>query len=173
MRHRRHGDEQDKQAFAESAVRALRRVHDLDIVVSRVRTQKDFRDQMHLYQGALYGLSPAIPPQELFPQRSPIRGLFLAGQSTYPCYGIAPAIMSGIFAAEATIAGVLPRRNPGASVLGLSRAEGSGPIEARAVPCRRCAVVDPAVGKPIGEFESRSERWLGGRDSSASTSCPC
>jgi len=97
-------DERDKQAFAESAVRALGQAHDLDIVVSRVRTPRDFRDQMHLYRGALYGLSPAVPPQELFPQRSPIRGLFLAGQSTYPGYGVAPAIMSGIFAAEAAIA---------------------------------------------------------------------
>jgi phytoene dehydrogenase-like protein len=49
----------------------------------------------------LYGLSPAADPRELFPQRTPIAGLFQAGQTSYPGYGVAPAAMSGIFAAEA------------------------------------------------------------------------
>ncbi|HEY5896685.1 MAG TPA: FAD-dependent oxidoreductase [Burkholderiales bacterium] len=94
----------DKEELAESALRTLRRLHDMDVAVSRVRTPNDFRDQMHLHEGALYGLSPNVPPQELFPQRSPVRGLFLAGQSTYPGYGVAPTILSGIFAAEGLLA---------------------------------------------------------------------
>ena len=102
-------EEGQKEEFAESAVRALRRFHDLDVAVTRVRTPRDFRDQMHLHQGALYGLSPAVPPQKQFAQTSPIHGLLLAGQSTYPGYGVAPAIMSGIFAADAMIASVLSR----------------------------------------------------------------
>ncbi len=54
---------------------------------------------MHLYRGALYGLSPAARPTELFPRRPPIGGLLLAGQSTYPGYGVGPSMMSGLFAA--------------------------------------------------------------------------
>ena len=55
---------------------------------------------MHLYQGALYGLSPATPPQDHFSHAAAIPGLVLAGQCTYPGYGVAPAIVSGVVAAE-------------------------------------------------------------------------
>jgi phytoene desaturase len=93
-----------KQELAESAIRALRRFHDVDVAVSRVRTPIDFHDEMHLYAGALYGLSPAVPPHQQFPRKTGIRGLFLAGQCTYPGCGVAPAMLSGIFAAQALIA---------------------------------------------------------------------
>lgn len=94
------GKDVTQRDIAEAATRALRRQHHLDVVVTRLRTPADFRDQMHLYRGALYGLSPATPPQWHFAHRSPIRGLLLAGQCTYPGYGVGPAIMSGVFAAE-------------------------------------------------------------------------
>lgn len=95
--------ESDKRVFAEAGARALRRFHEIDIAVTRLRTPADFRDQMHLYEGALYGLSPTVPPQQLFSAKSPIAGLFLAGQSTYPGYGVGPSMMSGIFAGEALL----------------------------------------------------------------------
>ncbi len=99
-------DDARRQEVADSAIQALRRRHHLDIAVVRLRTPTDFRDQMHLYQGALYGLSPAVPPQEQFAQKSAIPGLVLAGQSTYPGYGVGPAMMSGIFAADAVMTAV-------------------------------------------------------------------
>ena len=90
-----------KERVTALCVSALRRTYDLDIAVSRVRSPKDFQDTMHLYAGALYGLSPAVTPREQFPHASPIPGLFLAGQTTFPGYGVGTAMMSGIFAAEA------------------------------------------------------------------------
>jgi phytoene desaturase len=90
----------EKQEITESALQALRCRHALDVVVARLRTPADFRDRMHLYEGALYGLSPAAPPRDHFSHVSPVPGLVLAGQCTYPGYGVGPAIVSGIFAAE-------------------------------------------------------------------------
>jgi phytoene desaturase len=61
---------------------------------------KDFQDRMHLYKGAVYGLSPTADLRAYFPYDSPISGLFQAGQTTYPGYGVSSAAMSGILAAE-------------------------------------------------------------------------
>lgn len=94
-------DEAHKGRLTDLCIGALRRTYDLDIAVTRVRSPKDFSESMHLFQGALYGLSPAVTPYEQFPHTSGIPGLFLAGQTTFPGYGIGPAMMSGIFAAEA------------------------------------------------------------------------
>lgn len=94
-------DENRKEQLTASAIMALERHHDLDIAVTRVRSPRDFRDGMNLYDGAVYGLSPASGPTEYFAQRTPARGLYLAGQCTYPGYGVAASVMSGIFAAEA------------------------------------------------------------------------
>jgi len=94
-------DEQKKEKVVESAVRALSRIHDIHIAVKRALSPKDFRDKMHFYKGALYGLSPAVDPRALFPHNPPIPGLYQAGQTTYPGYGVGPAAMSGILAAEA------------------------------------------------------------------------
>lgn len=80
---------------------ALSRTYDLDIAVTRVRSPQDYLESMHLFPGALYGLSPAATPREQFPHAPAIPGLFLAGQTTFPGYGVAPVMMSGIFAAEA------------------------------------------------------------------------
>jgi phytoene desaturase len=96
-------DENRKEQLTASAIKALERHHDLDIAVTRVRSPRDFRDGMNLYDGAVYGLSPASGPTEYFAQRTPVRGLYLAGQCTYPGYGVAASVMSGIFAAEALL----------------------------------------------------------------------
>jgi hypothetical protein len=49
-------------------------------------------------------MRPAATPREQFPHAAGIPGLFLAGQTTYPGYGVGAAMMSGIFAAEALLA---------------------------------------------------------------------
>jgi hypothetical protein len=58
---------------------------------------------MHLFEGALYGLSPAATPRDQFAHTGAIPGLFLAGQTTFPGYGVGPSMLSGIFAAEALL----------------------------------------------------------------------
>lgn len=93
-------DEQRTRNIVELAIAALSRLHNLDIAVKRVSSPKDYQDRMHLYQGAIYGLSPAADPRALFPHNPPIRGLYLAGQTTFPGYGVVSAAMSGIFAAD-------------------------------------------------------------------------
>jgi phytoene desaturase len=97
-------NEQRKERLTELAIAALHRSYDLNIAFTRVRSPKDFLESMHLFQGALYGLSPAATPRDQFPRRSGIPGLFLAGQTTFPGYGVGAAMMSGIFAAEALAA---------------------------------------------------------------------
>lgn len=42
-----------------------------------------------------------VTPREQFSHTTPIAGLFLTGQTTFPGYGAGAAMMSGIFAAEA------------------------------------------------------------------------
>jgi len=98
-----HWTEERKQRLADLTIAELRRKYDLDVAITRVRSPKDFRDSMHLFQGALYGLSPASTPRDQFPHAGVIPGLFLAGQTTYPGYGVGTAMMSGIFAAEALL----------------------------------------------------------------------
>jgi phytoene desaturase len=95
--------EERKQQVADSAVAALRRKYDPNIAITRVRSPKDFRDSLHLFEGALYGLSPASTPRDQFPHAGVIPGLFLAGQTTFPGYGVGASMMSGIFAAEALL----------------------------------------------------------------------
>jgi phytoene dehydrogenase-like protein len=93
-------DEQKTGKVVESALKALSRVHNIDIAVKRVLSPKDFQANMHLYKGAIYGLSTTADFRAQFPHTSGVPGLYQAGQTTYPGYGVAPAAMSGIFAAE-------------------------------------------------------------------------
>lgn len=98
-------DQSAAERIADEAIEALsRRVH-LDIAVRRVRGPEQFQTDLHLVNGALYGLSPAVSPLDLFPRRTPVRGLFLAGQTTYPGYGVGGATMSGVLAAEEIVGG--------------------------------------------------------------------
>lgn len=62
-----------------------------------------YRDRLHLYKGAVYGLSPSADPRKLFPHKTSIPGLYLAGQTTFPGYGVGMAAMSGILSAEALL----------------------------------------------------------------------
>jgi phytoene dehydrogenase-like protein len=93
-------DDRKTGEVVESAVKALSRVHDIEIAVKRVLSPKDFQTRMHLFKGAIYGLSATADLRTQFPHASQIPGLYQGGQTTYPGYGIGPAAMSGIFAAE-------------------------------------------------------------------------
>jgi phytoene desaturase len=85
-------DEQKTSKAVESALNALSRLHNFDIAVTRVLSPKYFQNRMHLYTGAAQ-----------FPHASQIQGLYQAGQTTNPGFGVAPAAMSGILAAEALL----------------------------------------------------------------------
>ncbi len=91
----------------ESSLQALSRLHNIDVAVKRVLSPRDFQANMHLYEGAVYGLSSAADFRVQFPHVTPIQGLYQAGQTTHPGFGVAPAAMSGIFAAET----LLKKRN--------------------------------------------------------------
>jgi len=96
-------DELKTGKIVESALQALSRLHNINIVAKRVLSPKDFQTSMHLYKGAVYGLSSAADFRAQFPHASQIPGLYQAGQTTHPGFGVAPAAMSGIFAAEALL----------------------------------------------------------------------
>jgi phytoene dehydrogenase-like protein len=93
-------DEQKTGRVVESGLQALSRRHKIDIAVKRVISPKDFQNRMRLYGGAIYGLSGTADFRAQFPHASGVPGLYQAGQTTYPGFGIGPAAMSGILAAE-------------------------------------------------------------------------
>lgn len=95
--------EERKEEAAVQAVERLKGIHEGDIAVRRILSPKEFQNGAHLYAGALYGLSPIANPATLFKYRTPIRGLYQAGQTTWPGFGVASAGMSGVMAAEALI----------------------------------------------------------------------
>lgn len=96
-------DEDRSRNMADSAIRWLSDRHELHIVASRIRSPRDFQQQLRLHEGAVYGLSPTAGALGLFPHRSPIPGLFLAGQTTYPGFGIPTSALSGIYSANALL----------------------------------------------------------------------
>ena len=100
MRRRCRNDHPDQRIHVVVRHAVLSRLHDLDIAVTRIRSPRNFLEDMHLFAGAIYGLSPAVDARAQFSHKSPIPGLYLAGQTTYPGYGVAPAMLSGIFAAD-------------------------------------------------------------------------
>ena len=85
-------DEQKTGRVVESSLQALSRLHKIDIAVKRVISPKDFEARMYLYTDVAG-----------FPHTSQIPGLYQAGHTTYPGFGVAPAAMSGIFSAEALL----------------------------------------------------------------------
>ena len=87
-----HWDEQKTGRVVESSLQALSRLHKIDIAVKRVISPKDFQARTHLYTDVAG-----------FPHKSQIPGLYQAGHTTYPGFGVASAAMSGIFAAEALL----------------------------------------------------------------------
>lgn len=94
-----------KADVADASIAALGRHEPLDIATTRLISPRDYAERWHLYQGAIYGLSPAARPDQKFPHKTPIDGLYLAGQTTYPGFGVATSMFSGIFAADAVLAG--------------------------------------------------------------------
>ncbi|AOJ08472.1 hypothetical protein WS71_13565 [Burkholderia mayonis] len=90
-----------KTAAAQPWIDALARRHRLDIATLRVTSPRDHAERLGLYEGALYGLSPAARPDQQFPHVTPINGLYLAGQTTYPGFGVTTSMLSGVFAADA------------------------------------------------------------------------
>lgn len=93
-------DEDTTRRAADEAIARLARHATLDIAQARIVTPRDHARRLRLYEGALYGLSPAATPQQQFPHRTPLDGLYLAGQTTYPGFGVATSLWSGVFAAD-------------------------------------------------------------------------
>jgi phytoene dehydrogenase-like protein len=96
-------DEQKTGRVVESGLQALSGRHKINIAVKRVLSPKDFQNKMRLYKGAIYGLSGTADFRAQFPHAPGVPGLYQAGQTTYPGFGVGPAAMSGIFAAEALL----------------------------------------------------------------------
>jgi phytoene desaturase len=88
------------EQFSRACVAWLQDQFEINIAAKRVRSPREFRDQLNLYEGSVYGVSPAKGVAGLFPHRTPIQGLYLAGQTTYPGLGIPTAALSGIHAAN-------------------------------------------------------------------------
>lgn len=88
----------------DSHIQALvSRLPGLQVETRRVVDPPDFARSRHLYEGALYGIAPGATPDKFFAHRTAVRGLYLAGQTTFPGYGVPSAMLSGIQAADALI----------------------------------------------------------------------
>jgi phytoene dehydrogenase-like protein len=88
------------EQFSDKSIAWLQDRFEMNIAAKRVRSPREFRDQLNLYEGAVYGVSAAQGIAGLFPHQSPIQGLYLAGQTTYPGLGVPTAALSGIHAAN-------------------------------------------------------------------------
>ncbi|TCI11426.1 NAD(P)/FAD-dependent oxidoreductase [Dyella soli] len=97
-----------RMTAAETYIAALGRYQPLDIATTRLLSPRDYAEHMHLHAGAVYGLSPAARPDQQFPHKTPLAGLFLAGQTTYPGFGVATSMFSGVFAADALLTPTRP-----------------------------------------------------------------
>ncbi|CAM5180140.1 4,4'-diapophytoene desaturase (4,4'-diaponeurosporene-forming) [Castellaniella defragrans] len=84
-------------------IAALQTHHEFQVVHQRVLSPSDFAHTRNLHGGALYGLSPGTKPVDFFPRYAGLDGLYLAGQTTYPGYGVPPAMLSGLHAADAVL----------------------------------------------------------------------
>lgn len=72
----------------------------MEVETMRVMDPPTFARDRHLYEGALYGVAPGANPNTYFPHRSGVPGLHLAGQTTFPGFGVPSAMLSGLQAAE-------------------------------------------------------------------------
>lgn len=79
------------------------RLPGLQVDTRRVLDPRDFAHSRHLYEGALYGIAPGVTPDKFFPHLTAVHGLHLAGQTTFPGYGVPSAMLSGIQAADALV----------------------------------------------------------------------
>ncbi len=89
--------------IAERYIEALQKGRPCRVLARRILAPGDFARERHLYKGALYGLSPGLKPADYFPRRVGSTGLYLAGQTTWPGYGVPPAMLSGLHAADAIL----------------------------------------------------------------------
>nr|WP_199043318.1 NAD(P)/FAD-dependent oxidoreductase [Dyella sp. ASV24] len=78
----------------------------LEIETVRTIDPQTFEQERHLYEGALYGVAPGANPNAYFAHRTPLSGLYLAGQTTFPGFGVPAALYSGL-----QTAGVMMRKN--------------------------------------------------------------
>lgn len=90
-------------AIADRYIAGLQARYPFRIVAKRIVGPADFMRRRHLHEGALYGLAPWAKPGDFFPRRMGGTDLYLAGQSTYPGYGVPPAILTGVHAADAVM----------------------------------------------------------------------
>jgi phytoene dehydrogenase-like protein len=86
--------------LGDASIQWLESIFNMTVAAQRIRSPREFRDQLNLYDGAVYGVSAAQGIAGLFPHRSPVPGLYLAGQTTYPGLGVPTAALSGIHAAD-------------------------------------------------------------------------
>lgn len=86
--------------LARQAIDWLRSREPIEVAVQRVRSPGDFERRLGLPEGGIYGVDPAAGFTALFPQRTPVPGLYLAGQSCFPGFGVPMAAISGIRAAR-------------------------------------------------------------------------
>lgn len=93
--------EMTQRAVADHVASLETKLPGLSIDTVRVMDPQDFARRRHLYEGALYGIAPGASPNAFFPHRSRVGGLYLAGQTTFPGYGVPSAMWSGIQVAEA------------------------------------------------------------------------
>ena len=89
--------------LANTSIEWLQSRHVMNIAVRRIRSPREFQKQLNLYHGAIYGVSAAKGLTGLFPHKTPIEGLYLAGQTTYPGLGVPTSALTGIHAANALI----------------------------------------------------------------------
>lgn len=93
-------DDERIDDLANRSIDWLRSRHPMNIKVKRIRSPREFEKQLNLYRGAIYGVSAAKGLTGLFPHKTPIEGLYQAGQTTYPGLGIPTAALSGIHASR-------------------------------------------------------------------------
>lgn len=96
-------DDERINQLANASIEWLQLRHPLNIAVERIRSPREFQNQLNLYQGAIYGVSAAKGLTGLFPHKTPVEGLYLAGQTTYPGLGVPTAALSGIHAGKSLI----------------------------------------------------------------------
>jgi phytoene dehydrogenase-like protein len=107
--------ERDKERIADIFIRRTEAlIPDLSrhIVVRRVRTPLDMRGYTHNSDGAFAGwaLVPQMLTRQRPKQRTPVPGLYLAGQWTTPVAGVPWVIISGYNTAGMVLADTLGRR---------------------------------------------------------------
>jgi phytoene desaturase len=96
-------NDERKYATAEAALEWLSERLELQVEHRRVRTPYEFEVELGLPGGSIYGTSASTGPFALFSHRGPLDGLYQAGQSTFPGFGVPTAAISGIYAAKQLI----------------------------------------------------------------------